>query len=62
MNSPIFPLQIAAEDNHVETVTAVFDAAADPNAEASPLSPPLIRAARLGHIEFLKLWYLTVRA
>jgi ankyrin repeat protein len=52
------PLQIAVEDNHVETVTALLEAGADPDSEAYPLSPPLIRAARLGYIEIVKLLVL----
>jgi ankyrin repeat protein len=52
------PLQIAVEDKHVETVTALLEAGADPDSEASTLSPPLIRAARLGYIEIVKLLVL----
>jgi ankyrin repeat protein len=52
------PLQIAVEGNHIETVETLLEAGADADAEASPMSPPLIRAARLGYLEIAKLLIL----
>jgi ankyrin repeat protein len=49
------PLQIAVEGNHVETVRELLDGGADPNADVSTYTPPLIRAARNGNLEIVEL-------